>query len=475
VEDFMKQIQVVTTFLFLSLCPLWAQQSSKTPSPPGTVTGSGTTNYVPVWTGSTTQGNSTMYQTDGRIGIGTTSPQYALDVSGHINSSSGYLIGEELVLIAPGGVDGGNIAVGIDSIPSSTPGLYNTAMGDFSLEAVTSGGANVALGYSALNLDTSGGANTAIGSGAMSYNTEGGENTAAGDEALYLNTTGNSNTAVGAGSLFDNTTGSNNTATGWEALLASNATGNVADGSSALAFNTTGNYNTGVGANALSSNQSGTGNIAVGYGALGNNTTGTANIAIGYMAGTQVSATNSYNIYVGSPGAHTDTGAIRIGTVGRQTSFFVSGVSGIATGDNNAVPVVIDSNGQLGTLSSSRRFKTDIQDMGEASSGLLRLRPVTFRYKKPFANGSQPIQYGLIAEEVAEVYPDLVARSADGEIESVKYQVLDSMLLNELQRQEVEIRNLREQLNEMKAAMARGPETLRTQTLISNTLGAKAQ
>ena len=264
----MKQIQVVTTFLFLSLCPLWAQQSSKTPSPPGTVTGSGTTNYVPVWTGSTTQGNSTMYQTDGRIGIGTTSPQYALDVSGHINSSSGYLIGEELVLIAPGGVDGGNIAVGIDSIPSSTPGLYNTAMGDFSLEAVTSGGANVALGYSALNLDTSGGANTAIGSGAMSYNTEGGENTAAGDEALYLNTTG-----------------SNNTATGWEALLASNATGNVADGSSALAFNTTGNYNTGVGANALSSNQSGTGNIAVGYGALGNNTTGTANIAIGYMAG----------------------------------------------------------------------------------------------------------------------------------------------------------------------------------------------
>jgi hypothetical protein len=153
----------------------------------------------------------------------------------------------------------------------------------------------------------------------------------------------------------------------------------------------------------------------------------------------------------------------------------VSGVSGIATGDNNAVPVVIDSNGQLGTLSSSRRFKTDIQDMGEASSGLLRLRPVTFRYKKPFANGSQPIQYGLIAEEVAEVYPDLVARSADGEIESVKYQVLDSMLLNELQRQEVEIRNLREQLNEMKAAMARGPETLRTQTLISNTLGAKAQ
>jgi hypothetical protein len=121
-------------------------------------------------------------------------------------------------------------------------------------------------------------------------------------------------------------------------------------------------------------------------------------------------------------------------------------VRGVTTGENDAVPVVIDSNGQLGTISSSRRFKTDIQDMGDASRGLLRLRPVTFRYQKHFADGSQPIQYGLIAEEVEEVYPHLVARSADGQIETVKYQVLDAMLLNELQRQQAEIAELRDQL-----------------------------
>jgi hypothetical protein len=117
----------------------------------------------------------------------------------------------------------------------------------------------------------------------------------------------------------------------------------------------------------------------------------------------------------------------------------VAGARGVATGQNNAVPVLIDSNGQLGTISSSRRFKEDIRAMGDASEGLMRLRPVTFRYKKPFDDGSKPIQYGLIAEEVAEVYPDLVAHSADGQIETVKYQLLDPMLLNEVQREQKEM------------------------------------
>jgi hypothetical protein len=117
--------------------------------------------------------------------------------------------------------------------------------------------------------------------------------------------------------------------------------------------------------------------------------------------------------------------------------------------------VVIDSNGQLGTTSSSRRFKEDIEDMGAASRDLMRLRPVTYRYKQPFADGSKPIQYGLIAEEVAEVYPDLVAHSADGKIETVKYQVLDSMLLNELQRQQAEICRLEERLATLEAVLAR--------------------
>jgi hypothetical protein len=126
----------------------------------------------------------------------------------------------------------------------------------------------------------------------------------------------------------------------------------------------------------------------------------------------------------------------------------VAGVRGVTTGNHDGVPVVIDSAGQLGTVNSSRRFKEDIQDMGEASRRLLSLRPVTFRYQKPFADGSKPLQYGLIAEEVAEVYPDLVAHSADGQIETVKYQVLDSMLLNEVQRQDSELHELRARIAE---------------------------
>jgi hypothetical protein len=157
---------------------------------------------------------------------------------------------------------------------------------------------------------------------------------------------------------------------------------------------------------------------------------------------------------------------IRIGTAGTQTSAFIAGIYGTTTSATNAVPVMIDSNGNLGTISSSRRYKEDIQDMGDTSSGLLRLRPVTFRYKQPFNDGSKPMQYGLIAEEVAEVYPDLVARTADGRIETVKYQVLDSMLLNELQKQNAaiaaqqeQIRSLEERLAKVEAAIERTAAT----------------
>ena len=117
--------------------------------------------------------------------------------------------------------------------------------------------------------------------------------------------------------------------------------------------------------------------------------------------------------------------------------------------------VVVDSNGNLGTISSSRRYKEDIQDMGDATNGLMHLRPVTFRYKKAFDDGSKPVQYGLIAEEVADVYPDLVARSADGQIETVKYQVLGSMLLNELQKQNTTIAAQKEQIRSLEERLAK--------------------
>jgi hypothetical protein len=188
---------------------------------------------------------------------------------------------------------------------------------------------------------------------------------------------------------------------------------------------------------------------------------GSDNIALGFQAAQAVNGGNA-NIHIGNPGMSADNGAIRIGTAGTHAKAFVAGIRGVTTGSADAVTVVIDSNGQLGTVSSSRRFKDDIQDMGEASSGLMHLRPVTFRYKKPYADGTKPVQYGLIAEEVAEVYPDLVARSADGQVETVKYQVLDSMLLNEVQRQQAEIstqkgqiRGLEQQNQDLQKRLAR--------------------
>jgi hypothetical protein len=270
--------------------------------------------------------------------------------------------------------------------------------------------------------------NTALGTGALASNSTGDHNTATGFAALQGNITGAGNTASGAYALQNNTAGGTNTA----------------DGELALESNTTGSGNTATGFAALGANTTGAANTASGVSALGGNTTGSNNIAIGQGAGLSVSSGNSNNIHIGSSGVAGDSGAIRIGTAvpltscapcAPQTSFFVAAVRGVTTGNNNAVSVVIDSNGQLGTVNSSRRFKEDIEDMGAVSQDLMRLRPVTFRYKEPFADGSKPIQYGLIAEEVAEVYAELVAHSADGQIETVKYQVLDSMLLNELQKQ----------------------------------------
>jgi hypothetical protein len=417
----MKRIQVkaMSAALILLSCSIGALAQVK---------GSGTTDYVPVWTASGTIGNSIMYQTDSRIGIDTTSPQFALDVNGHINAASGYAIGETMVLALPGDANSNNFAAG--------PGALFNPTGTF----------NTAVGSAALSNTTTATANTAVGSQVLLSNTTGGYNTGVGYGALTVDQAGTYDTAVGAFALFNNTA-SDNTALGYEALCY-NAGGNdnTASGEQALLSNTLGSNNTADGAGTMLSNTSGSDNTAYGASALENNTTGVGNIAIGYAAAAGVSGSNSNNIHIGSAGSSADSGTIRIGTSGTQTSFFVAGVRGVTTGENNAVPVMIDSNGQLGTVSSSRRFKTDIQDMGDASRGLMRLRPVTFRYQKPFADGSQSIQYGLIAEEVEEVYPDLVARSADGQIETVKYQVLDAMLLNELQRQQAEIAQLRDQL-----------------------------
>jgi hypothetical protein len=276
------------------------------------------------------------------------------------------------------------------------------------------------------------------------------------------NTLGNNNVAIGpSGALAYNSTGSRNVALGL-AALANNTTGeeNIAIGQYALSGNTTGQNNIGIGGNTLGAlhgfDVTGNNNIAIGFGAgvdasfpvnFGNN-----NIFIGQNAASAITLNGSTNnIHIGSPGAPMDNATIRIGTPGTQVSFFAAGVSGATV---SGVPVLVDpTTGQLGVATSSRRYKEDIQDMADSSDGLMRLRPVTFRYQKPFADGSKPIQYGLIAEEVAEVYPDLVAKGADGQIESVKYQVLDSMLLNEVQRLNRENRDFQRRLETLESAL----------------------
>jgi hypothetical protein len=344
---------------------------------------------------------------------------------------------------------------------------YYVSLGSVSLGSIA-GVQNTALGLGALATNTTGRDNTASGALALNNNSTGSENTAVGSFALNLNTTGFDNTATGVGALQDNTAGIDNTANGaWTLLSNTTGNGNTGSGFSALGSNTTGSGNTAIGEGALASNTTGNNNTAIGLLAGGNvtgtgNTAGSNNIAIGSNAAVNVSGGNSNNIHIGSLGAANDKGIIRIGTPSTQTAFYAAGVRGVTTGNNDAIPVVIDSNGQLGTVSSSQRFKEDIHDMDTASSGLLRLRPVTFRYQKPFADGSKPIQYGLVAEEVAEVYPDLVARSADGQIETVKYQVLDSMLLNELQKEHQQVQQQAETIQQLENRLAALEEALRS-------------
>jgi hypothetical protein len=358
-----------------------------------------------------------------------------------------------------------NTASGATTLASNTTGSNNTAVGSGALQNATAGD-NTALGQNTLNADTTGNDNTAVGQNALSANTTGGQNTASGVNALAANTTGSLNTAVGAPALSNNTTGTRNTAIGTGALSANTTGGsNTASGQAALFASTTGVNNTATGVNAMFSNTTGNGNTATGYssmqnntggfqntavgiGALSGNTTGNGNIAVGQGGGGNLT-TGSNNIDIGNSGVAGEGGVIRIGTAGTQNSFFVAGVSGVATGLASPVAVMIDTNGQLGTMSSSQRFKEDIQDMGDSSSGLMRLRPVTFRYKQPYQDGSKPIDYGLIAEEVADVYPDLVAYSPSGEVQTVQYQKVNAMLLNEVQKQHQQIDALNAHLAEL--------------------------
>jgi Chaperone of endosialidase len=297
--------------------------------------------------------------------------------------------------------------------------------------------------------------NTAGGTGVLNVNT-GLQNTGFGSLALFRNTTGGRNTAFGYPALANNTTGEGNTATGFN-VLGSNKTGsnNTASGFDAMAYSVSGNFNTAMGIFAELSNTSGSYNTAIGHYALGSNKTGNGNLALGAASGLSL-VRGSNNIYLASRGKSNESATIRIGDV--QKRAFIEGVRGVKTGLANGVPVYIDSNGQLGTINSSARFKENIRDMGEASQHLLQLHPVTYQYKQATEDGNKPLEYGLIAEEVQKVYPDLVAYNGKGEVETVQYHKLTPMLLNEMQRlhkqnvaQAKEIAALKQQVQAMQS------------------------
>ena len=236
-------------------------------------------------------------------------------------------------------------------------------------------------------------------------------------------------------------------------FLHSFGTHNTFPGRNAENFTLTGINNTAVGESALFLNTRGARNTAVGEDAL-RNTTGDDNTAVGQDAGFRAT-TGDHNIYLGANvgGVPGEANTMYLGLVGTQTTTFIAGVRGITTGAD-AIQVLIDSIGQLGTVSSSRRYKEDIQDMGRASAGLLDLRPVTFRYTQASTDGATPIQYGLIAEEVAAIYPDVVVYNDAGQPETVQYRKVNAMLLNEVQRQHRQIEAQQEQLEALLTRLA---------------------
>jgi hypothetical protein len=341
-----------------------------------------------------------------------------------------------------------NTAVGSGALGTNTTGSNNTANGWEALYGNTSGSYNTANGFLALEDNTNGCQNTADGAYALRVNTTGSFNTASGWVALFSNTSGSNNLAGGAYALFDNMTGGYNTANGFSALYY-NTTGysNTANGAYALYDNMDGGNNTANGVFALSANTAGNNNTADGYGALINNTSGNNNIALGFLAGINHYANDNNDIDIGNQGVGGVGNAIRIGTPGTQNSAFIAGISGVTVG--GGAPVYITPSGQLGTSTSSQRFKQDIQSMGQASDLILALRPVTFRYKPELDPKGTP-QFGLIAEEVNKVDPDLVLRDDKNQIYTVRYEAINAMLLNEFLKQHRKVEQQQAEIQELK-------------------------
>ena len=373
--------------------------------------------FLPKWSGGLNVDCSVVYQQPGtnNIGIGTTNPSEALDVAGDISANphgtpdrSSYQIGETTVLTAFGS---GNTVVGFTNAHATNTGTNNTF----------------------------------VGAAAGTSNNTGARNTFVGSQAGQANNTGVNNTFVGWLAGTANNLGASNTFTGLRAGQ-SNLGGNFNDFYGVLAgsANTVGTANNFIGHLAGGGNVNGNNNIFIGESAGQFNVSGSGNVYLGTQAGQLAGGNN--NIDILNQGVAGDNNTIRIGGnngIGYppQTDTYVLGIWGSAAGGASDV-VCVDANGKLWgapfhadcTL-SSRRFKDQIVDMGDSTSKLLQLRPVTFFYKPQYDDGSHALQFGLIAEEVAKVYPEMVAYDKDGQPYTVKYQMLTPMLLNELQKQ----------------------------------------
>ncbi len=439
---------------------------------------------APVWTASPSlSGNLALVNSTPSAGNILKGNDRFIHNTGASNTFIGQLAGS-LGVTGSGNTGGGSLA-----LANIASGQLNTAFGTNTLLATTTGGSNTAIGEEALTNNT-GNSNTALGLRAGENLTTGSFNTALGERAgnaltngsfnLYLNNLGvsveSSTTRIGSTQTRAFIAGVRSVTTGVaDALpvvidsagqlgtvaslpIAGNLTmlnstasaGNILKGGLLFIHNfgltntfvgldagnltMSGFANTGNGQRALFDNNTGSNNVAVGVNALATNSSGDSNVAIGMNAGIS-NTSGSNNIYLGngSGGLTDESNTIRIGS--SQTRTFIVAISGVTSG-GGGTPVLVNGLGQLGVATSSRRFKEDIADMDAASSALMKLRPVTFHYKTDQDPARRTLQYGLIAEEVADVYPGLVVHAADGQIETVMYQHLPSMLLNEFQKQQ---------------------------------------
>ena len=306
------------------------------------------------------------------------------------------------------------------AVTPAPDGFYlnqNTAEGEDALFSLTTGSGNTAVGFQTLYSTTAGGGNMGIGAHALYTNTQGQFNTASGSFALFNNTVGGYNAANGYATLYGNTTGKNNTANGYAALVG---------------------------------NTIGASNTASGFNALFHNTSGNSNIGLGDQAGINLT-TGSNNIDIGAAGAAGESGRIRIGTQGKQTDTFIAGIYGATV--TTGIPVLVGPKGKLGTMQSSVRFKEAIKPMDKASEALLALKPVTFRYKHDLVPDGIP-QFGLVAEEVEKVNPDLVVRGEDGKVMTVRYEAVNAMLLNEFLKEHRQVEEQAVTIAGLKAAIA---------------------